>query len=118
MTSGNDNANSVGTPSGTVESPSGDRHAPGAITLENARVKMMEASLRMREGRELVMDMSDSAGCDSAALGAMIEWRRAASERGCRLRYVNVGGRLEKLIHLYQVEDLFPSANLPHGWRE
>ena len=84
-----------------------ERFSPGALTLDNAGEKMRDAGVRIRAGGELVLDMSDSGACDSAALGAMIEWRRLAAERKCVLRFENIGGRLGKLARLYQVADLF-----------
>ena len=67
---------------------------------------MREAGEQIRRGGSLVMDMSASGDCDSAALGAMIEWRRMAEERKCRLSFENIDGRLAKLAQLYQVADL------------
>ena len=84
-----------------------ERYVPGELTLDNAAEKMREAAGRIRGGGELVMDMSESGDCDSAALGAMIEWRRLAEERKCGLRFENIGGRLAKLARLYQVAELF-----------
>ena len=96
---------------GSGGSGSGERYVPGALTLENAGEKMREADLRIRQGGALVMDMSGSGDCDSAALGAMIEWRRLAAERMCALRFENIGGRLGKLARLYQVAELFGVGN-------
>ena len=96
--------------SGGTDGPGGvgvERFSPGALTLDNAGEKMRDAGVRIRAGGELVLDMSDSGACDSAALGAMIEWRRLAAERKCVLRFENIGGRLGKLARLYQVADLF-----------
>ena len=84
-----------------------ERCAPGALTLDNAAEKMREAGARIRGGGRLVMDMSESGACDSAVLGAMIEWRRLAAERQCELRFENISGRLAKLARLYQVAELF-----------
>ena len=78
--------------------------------MDNAAEKMREAGGRIRAGAALVMDMSESGDCDSAALGAMIEWRRLAAERKCELRFENIGGRLAKLARLYQVAELFGMA--------
>ena len=83
------------------------RYFPGALTLDNAGEKLREAGAQIRTGERLVMDMSDSGDCDSAALGAMIEWRRLAAERRCALTFENIGGRLGKLARLYDVADLF-----------
>ena len=113
---GTDGSGGTG-PDGTVrpggtgpDGPGGagvERFSPGALTLDNAGEKMRDAGVRIRAGGELVLDMSDSGACDSAALGAMIEWRRLAAERKCVLRFENIGGRLGKLARLYQVADLF-----------
>ena len=115
-TGGTDGSGGTG-PDGTVraggtgpDGPGGvgvERFSPGALTLDNAGEKMRDAGVRIRAGGELVLDMSDSGACDSAALGAMIEWRRLAAERKCVLRFENIGGRLGKLARLYQVADLF-----------
>ena len=91
-----------------------ERFSPGALTLDNAGEKMRDAGVRIRAGGELVLDMSDSGACDSAALGAMIEWRRLAAERKCVLRFENIGGRLGKLARLYQVADLFGMGKATH----
>ena len=82
------------------------RCVPGTVTLENGEEKMREAGEQIQRGGSLVMDMSASGDCDSAALGAMIEWRRMAEERKCRLSFENIDGRLAKLAQLYQVADL------------
>lgn len=84
-----------------------ERFSPGTLTLDNAGEKMRDAGARIRADGGLILDMADSGDCDSAALGAMIEWRRLAAERKCDLRFENIGGRLGKLARLYQVADLF-----------
>lgn len=92
---------------GTGAGAGWERYVPGVLTLENGAEKLREAEPRIRAGASLVMDMAESGDCDSAALGAMIEWRRLAAERKCDLRFENIGGRLAKLARLYQVAELF-----------
>ena len=45
------------------------RCVPGTVTLENGEEKMREAGEQIQRGGSLVMDMSASGDCDSAALG-------------------------------------------------
>jgi ABC-type transporter Mla MlaB component len=80
---------------------------PGKLSLTSAARIMDEAKSRIVADGELTVDMAELLQCDSAAVCFMLELSRAAREKNCALRFVNIGDQLRALLKLYQVGKIF-----------
>jgi phospholipid transport system transporter-binding protein len=90
---------------------------PGAsLTFDNAKTAL-DAGLQAIAGGQTVIDFSGLTIVDSAAVGTLLAWRRAAASRVTPLAFINLPDNLRSLISLYDVSELLdvdpaiPGAN-------
>lgn len=85
--------------------------APSELDLESrndfrrAAVALLDA-MQERQGC-LVVDLSATRSVDSAGLGALVQVRRRAAQRGQVVRLRGVNAELRQLLVLTKLEDLF-----------
>lgn len=68
-----------------------------------------EAGLTFLAGTDLLVDMSRVEAVDSAAIGMLLGWKRAAELAGRKLRVENLPEDLVSLASLYGVAELLPN---------
>ncbi|MGH8174711.1 MAG: STAS domain-containing protein [Steroidobacter sp.] len=66
---------------------------------------------------QISVDLAGVAEGDSAGLALLIEWLRAARQRGQQIQFANVPGQINALARISEVEDLFTAngASPPAG---
>jgi phospholipid transport system transporter-binding protein len=90
-----------------------------ALTAHTLR-PVYEAGLAAIGRGETQFDFSSVTALDSAAVAAMVGWRREALRHGARLDYLHVPASLSSLAQLYGVADLLRAGapaerrDLPH----
>lgn len=75
------------------------------LTVNNAK-SILEGGLRAIESGQTKIDLAQLTAVDSAAVATLLEWQRAALERGHVLTFTNLPPNLQSLIELYGVADL------------
>ncbi|SFW31294.1 lipid asymmetry maintenance protein MlaB [Nitrosovibrio sp. Nv17] len=95
-------------PATPILSEHGDLALQGPITFDNAAA-MMERGLALLNRGEHVIDLAGVTEVDSSALSMLLEWKRAARQRGCTVRFIHLPTALQRLAQLYGVSDLILS---------
>jgi phospholipid transport system transporter-binding protein len=62
------------------------------------------------ERGDVEFDLSGVSRCDSSAVAVLLEWRRAAQQRGVALKVSGLPPGLVSLAQVYGVMDLLPGA--------
>lgn len=79
---------------------------PGAsLTFDNAKTTL-DAGLQAIAGGQAVIDFAGLTTVDSAAVGTLLAWRRAAALHAKPLAFTNLPDNLRSLISLYDVSEL------------
>ena len=79
----------------------------GNLTIETVPA-LYEAGVRHLVEADLVVDFSRTAAVDSAAVGMLLGWTRAAQKSKRALRVTGLPENLISLAHLYGVSDMLP----------
>jgi anti-sigma B factor antagonist len=89
-------------------------HCHGKIILENtAEVRALVQPLLDRAGH-VILDFSDLKFLDSSGLGAMVALKVSSINRGAKLELINLTPRIEKLLLLTNLFELFAHAKPMH----
>jgi phospholipid transport system transporter-binding protein len=79
---------------------------PGTtLTFDNAKTALDAGLQAIAEG-QTVIDCASLVAVDSAAVGTLLAWRRAALIRARPLAFTNLPANLRSLVSLYDVSDL------------
>ncbi len=69
---------------------------------------LYETGLQLLAQEDLLVDLSKVEAVDSAAVGMLLGWSRAAQNRQSSLRVANLPAGLLSLAHLYGVAEMLP----------
>jgi phospholipid transport system transporter-binding protein len=75
------------------------------LTVNNARAAL-DAGLRAIDGGQTEIDLGQLTAIDSAAVATLLEWKRAAHQKGQPLTLRNLPASLVSLAKLYGVTEL------------
>ena len=94
----------------------GDRIAvQGPVTIENV-VTLTRAGMDLLDIPHLTVDLEQVTEVDSTIISMLLEWLRAARQKGYELQVINMPASLTSLIQLYGIVELIPvSTNQPAG---
>jgi phospholipid transport system transporter-binding protein len=81
----------------------------GPLTMANV-TSVLEESVRLFEGNEILVDLQGVTEVDSAAVSLLLEWRRQALASKRRIEYINLPSNLKSLADLYGVSDLLVTS--------
>lgn len=87
----------------------GQLSVEGSITIDNV-VTVAARGVALFNSGDLVIDLARVAEVDSTAVSMLLEWRREANRRNCRLSFINMPQKLQSLVQLYDVADLMRLA--------
>lgn len=81
----------------------------GAITMQTAPLLQQQGEdlLQGKTAFTLVVNMQAVTQVDSAAVSLLLNWQRLAVQQSLILSLQAVPEKLTRLLHLYNVEDLF-----------
>lgn len=79
----------------------------GSVTIDNVVVLTKQGAALFNE-RHWVIDLDKVTGVDSTIISMLLEWLRAAYQKGYRLQFINMPVSLKSLIQLYGVVELIP----------
>lgn len=79
----------------------------GVITIDNV-VAVMQQGTALFDEHHWIIDLDKVTGVDSTIISMLLEWLRAARQKGCSLQFINMPASLESLIQLYDVMELIP----------
>jgi phospholipid transport system transporter-binding protein len=82
----------------------------GVLNAATATSILEQGTERFAGAREIDVDLGGVIEGDSAGLALLIEWLRAARERGQRLSYTNLPAQLSALARISEVEELLVPA--------
>lgn len=82
----------------------------GDVTMETVPA-LFAQGLQHLSSKDLVVDLSQTLAVDSAAVGMLLAWQRAAQSGQRALQIVNLPENLLSLAHLYGVEELLPKQS-------
>ena len=77
----------------------------GAGRFDSAAAILKQGAAAVAGGAGAI-DFAAVGECDSSLLACVLAWRRAARSRGATLAVKNVPANLQRIAHLYGVEDL------------
>ncbi|MBE8158393.1 MAG: STAS domain-containing protein [Betaproteobacteria bacterium] len=83
-----------------------NHYSPEEIKFANAEPAIRAGSEEIAKHGELIMDIGALGDGNTAAVCALLEWKRRAAENKCRLDFENIPPRLKELISVYQLESL------------
>lgn len=72
---------------------------------------LFEAGLKHLHGEDLLVDFSQVESVDSAAIGMLLGWSRAAQQKQRNFRVTNLPDDLLSLARLYGVDELLPQQS-------
>lgn len=75
------------------------------LTADNAETAL-KAGLQAIASGQTEMDLAQLTTVDSAAVAALLAWKRAAAERGAALSFHHIPPNLRSLADLYGVSEL------------
>src|SRR5207249_1025602 len=98
-------------------------HCKGKITAENLEVFQREIRDLMPQSRgpiatiayRIVLDLSNVTHVDSSGLGALLGAWTAARDKGCDLEIANLNPRVEKLVEITKLDNVFKRGG---SWRQ
>src|SRR5262245_5827557 len=90
-----------------LESLGGGRfRVSGVLDATTVGELLEQSEARFTDGKELEVDLSGVAEGDSSGLALLIEWLRAAKQRGQAIRFDHVPAQVSALARISEVEDL------------
>lgn len=88
----------------------GDRIAiQGPVTIENV-VTLTGNGIALLDHPNLTVDLQQVTEVDSTIISMLLEWLRAARQKGYELQVINMPASLTSLIQLYGIVELIPVA--------
>jgi phospholipid transport system transporter-binding protein len=93
-------------PQTLVENRDGALHLRGPLVFASAGAVLTQSLALLPRQGVAVIDMSDVAQADSAALALLIEWRKFAARQGLRLELRGVPAQLRALAAAAGLEAL------------
>ena len=79
----------------------------GSVTIDNV-VAMTQRGAVLFDEHHWVIDLDKVTEVDSTIISMLLEWLRAARQKGYSLQFINMPASLESLIQLYGVVGLIP----------
>lgn len=79
----------------------------GSVTIDNV-VAITQQGVALFDEHHWVIDLNKVTGVDSTIISMLLEWLRAARQKGYLLQFINMPASLESLIQLYGVAELIP----------
>lgn len=79
----------------------------GSVTIDNV-VALTKQGAALFDEHHWVIDLDKVTGVDSTIISMLLEWLRAAHQKGYLLQFINMPVSLKSLIELYGVVELIP----------
>jgi anti-sigma B factor antagonist len=81
----------------------------GKITIGDGDIKLREAvNALLDEGRKsVILNLKSVSYMDSAGIGELVACYKRAAEKGARLKLLNPGGKVQDLLILTQLQEIF-----------
>lgn len=79
----------------------------GAVTIENV-VTITQRGVALFDEQPVMIDLGKVTEVDSTIISMLLEWLRAARQKGCQLQFIHLPANLESLIQLYGIAELIP----------
>lgn len=79
----------------------------GSVTINNV-VALTQRGVVLFDEHHRVIDLDKVTEVDSTIISMLLEWLRAARQKGYPLQFINMPASLESLIQLYGVAELIP----------
>jgi anti-sigma B factor antagonist len=81
----------------------------GKITIGDGDIKLREAiNALLEEGRKnLILNLSGVSYMDSAGIGELVACFKRAVEKGAKLKLVNPSGKVQDLLILTRLQEIF-----------
>lgn len=87
----------------------------GPVTIENV-VFLTRNGIALLDNSLVTVDLAQVTEVDSTIISMLLEWLRAAHQKGYQLQVINMPASLTSLIQLYGIVELIPvSTNQPAG---
>lgn len=85
----------------------------GGITVHNVTC-LTRQGIELLDTYPLHVDLQKVTEVDSTIISMLFEWQRAASRKGCQLKFIHFPASLESLMQLYDVTSiLVPEQDQP-----
>lgn len=78
----------------------------GALDAGTVADVLEQSEQRFADAPSVEVDLAGVADADSAGLALLIEWLRAARQRGQPIHFDNIPGQINALARISEVEDL------------
>lgn len=92
-----------------VSHEDGKLSVEGAVLIDNV-VAVVTQGVALFNREDLIIDLAQVDEVDSSAVSMLLEWRREASRRNCRLSFINMPRKLQNLAQLYGIGELIRPA--------
>ena len=79
----------------------------GPVTIDNV-VAITKRGMALFDKHHWMIDLDKVTEVDSTIISMLLEWLRAARQKGYQLRFINMPASLESLIQLYGIVELIP----------
>jgi anti-sigma B factor antagonist len=81
----------------------------GKITIGDGDIKLREAvNALLDEGRKsVILNLKSVSYMDSAGIGELVACYKRAAEKGARLKLLNPGGKVQDLLILTRLQEIF-----------
>ena len=87
-----------------------DVFTPESVTFDNVTALIADAKSKISDNKHLILDMTKASdNFDSTAVCLLLDLVRDANHKKHTVEIRNIGGRLKKLLKLYQLENFFSS---------
>jgi phospholipid transport system transporter-binding protein len=80
----------------------------GGLTMDTVPALFAEGLPYLTQ-ENLVLDFAQIVAVDSSAVSLLLGWLRAAQQKNCELRVVNLPSSLSSLASLYGVSEMLPA---------
>ena len=79
----------------------------GPVTIDNV-VAITKRGMGLFDKHHWMIDLDKVTEVDSTIISMLLEWLRAARQKGYQLQFINMPASLESLIQLYGIVELIP----------
>jgi phospholipid transport system transporter-binding protein len=80
----------------------------GPVTIDNVLAVTQQGTALFDSKPYWTVDLNEITDVDSTVISMLLEWRRIARRKNCRLQFVNLPASLKSLIQLYGIVELIP----------
>jgi phospholipid transport system transporter-binding protein len=83
----------------------GQLSVEGSVIIDNV-VAVVTRAVALFNREDLIIDLAQVTEVDSSAVSLLLEWRREAGRRNCRMSFINMPPKLQSLVRLYGIAEL------------